>query len=113
VALPGAQDTVQVYVVTTVVEELKADAHNMRHIFPYEQLVEQGILPQGLTYAQRHAFYNCLAGKVSNTFATLTDFVNAVMADTLSNSQIGQLQAQCANALFDYQVTGLEIIDIN
>ena len=44
VQMPGVNDTVQVYVVTTIVEELNADARNMRHIFPYRYLVEQNIL---------------------------------------------------------------------
>ena len=109
VAMPGVEDTVQVVIVETVVEELQADARNMRHIFPYEQLVAQKILPTGLDHNQQRAFYSCLAGKVNNTFATLDQFVNAVMADTVSTSTIGQLEAQCADDLFDWEVEVIEV----
>ena len=71
VTMPGVEDTVQLVIVETVVEELQADARNMRHIFPYEQLVARKMLPAGLDHDQLHAFYNCLAGKVNSTFVTL------------------------------------------
>ena len=47
IQMPGVNDTVDMFVVTTIVEELDADAHNMRHIFPYDYLVGQGVLPAG------------------------------------------------------------------
>ena len=111
IAMPGMQDTVQVVIVETVVDELQADARNMRHIFPYEQMVAQKVLPAGLDRDQQRAFYNCLAGKVNNTFATLDQFVNAVMADTVDTSSIRRLQAQCAGNLFDWQITEIEVIE--
>lgn len=46
VELPGRGDTVEVYVVSTIVEELNTDPHNLRNIFPYPMLVADGILPQ-------------------------------------------------------------------
>ncbi|HIW53021.1 MAG TPA: hypothetical protein H9919_06345 [Candidatus Alistipes excrementipullorum] len=104
VQMPGVNDTVQVYVVTTIVEELNADARNMRHIFPYRYLVEQNILPAGLDRAQQHAFYNCLAGKINNRYATMDQFVDAVLADTTGMSQISVMQQQCASDLFDWTV---------
>ena len=39
VELPSRGDTVEVYVVSTIVNELNADAHNMRNIYPYPYLV--------------------------------------------------------------------------
>ncbi len=108
--MPGVNDTVQVYVVTTIVEELDADARNMRHIFPYPTLVSQNILPAGLDRAQQHAFYNCLAGKVDNTYSTMEQFVDAILADSTNQSQIAQMQLQCANELFNWTVTIDEII---
>lgn len=110
VQMPGVNDTVQVYVVATIVEELDADARNMRHIFPYPQLVSQNILPAGLDRVQQHAFYNCLASKVDNTYSTMEQFVDAILADTTSHSQIAQMQLQCANELFNWTVTIDEII---
>ena len=104
IQMPGVNDTVQVYVVTTIVEELNADARNMRHIFPYSWLVGRNILPAGLDRQQQHAFYNCLAGKVDSHFATMNQFVNALMADTTNMSQLARMQQQCASDLFDWTV---------
>lgn len=108
--MPGVNDTVQVYVVTTIVEELDADARNMRHIFPYPALVSQNILPAGLDRAQQHAFYNCLAGKVDSTYETMEQFVDAILADSTNQSQLAQMQLQCANDLFNWTVTIDEVI---
>lgn len=114
VKMPGVNDTVQVYVVTTIVKELNADARNMRHIFPYSWLVGRNILPAGLDRSQQHAFYNCLAGKVDNQYVTMNQFVSALMADTTNMSQIARLQQQCANDLFDWTVIieEEEIVDL-
>ncbi|MBR2628232.1 MAG: hypothetical protein IKD24_00965, partial [Alistipes sp.] len=49
IEMDGAQDTVDMFVLTAIVEELDADAHNMRHIYPYRYLVSEGILPDRLT----------------------------------------------------------------
>ena len=112
VEMPGANDTVQMYIVTTIVEELNTDARNMRHIFPYPYLVENNVLPAGLSRAQQNAFYNCLSQKVNNAFPNLTDFVGAVIAsDTLANSQISQMQNGCANDLFNWTVEVVEVTD--
>ena len=34
IEMPAVNDTVQVYVVTTIVDQLNADVRNMRHLFP-------------------------------------------------------------------------------
>ena len=111
IQMPGVNDTVDMVVVTTIVEELNADAHNMRHIFPYNTLVMQGILPSGLDHGQQRAFYSCLAGKVNATYWSLDQFVNAVLADTTDMSQIRQLESQCANDLFNWTVTEVNVIE--
>ena len=100
VEMPGVTDTVDMVVVTTIVDELNADARNMRHIFPYNYLVAQGVLPAGLDHDQQKAFYNCFAGKVNATYNTMSQFFNAILADTTDMSQLRQLQGQCANDLF-------------
>lgn len=109
--MAGVNDTVDMVVVTTIVEELEADARNMRHIFPYDYLVAEGVLPEGLDLEQRHAFYNCLAGKVNDTYASTMQFFNAILADTTDLSQLRQLENQCANDLFDWVVTEVDIIE--
>lgn len=112
IQMPGVNDTVQVYVVTTIVEELDTDARNMRHIYPYQYLVGNNILPSGLDRSQQNAFYNCLSQKINNTYPTVNAFVNAVMSDTTSTSQISRLQQQCAADLFDWTVEVIEVTEV-
>lgn len=111
IAMPGASDTVDVVVVSTIVDELDADARNMRHIYPYNYLVAQGVLPAGLDHEQQRAFYNCFAGKVNTTYDSMTAFFNAVVADSISMSQIRQLENECANDLFGWVITEVDIIE--
>lgn len=111
IEMPAVGDTVQVYVVTTIVEQLNTDARNMRHIFPYNNLVASNILPSGLDRVQQNAFYRCLAQKVNNTYPDVDSFVNAVIADTTSMATINQLQQQCATDLFGWQVDIVEIVE--
>ncbi|MBQ9137119.1 MAG: hypothetical protein IJX65_00600 [Alistipes sp.] len=113
IELPAVNDTVQVYVVTTIVEQLNADARNMRHLFPYNSLVENSVLPSGLDRAQQYAFYRCLARKVNNTYPTVGSFVDAMLADTTAVNTISQLQQQCAADLFGWQVDIVEIVESN
>lgn len=110
VQLPAVNDTVDMFVVTTIVDELNADAHNMRHIYPYRQLVSEGILPDRLTHDQQRSFYRCLAQKVNNYYTSLEEFVEAVIeSDTSANTQITQFQTQCAADLFNWAIEVDEI----
>ncbi len=113
IGMPGVNDTVEMVVVTAVVDELNADARNMRHIYPYPYLVAQGILPAGLDHEQQRQFYNCFAYKVNNAYQTMTQFFNAVLADTTDMSRIRQMETQCANDLFDWTVTEVEVVETN
>ena len=108
--IPSVEDTIDMFVITTIVEELNEDAHNMRHIFPYRYLVIQGMLPDKLSHEQQRAFYKCLAQKVNNNFASVEQFLNAILADTSANSQIAQFQRECANELFNWVVEIDEVI---
>lgn len=110
-AMPGVTDTVEVVVVTTIVDELNADAHNMRHLYPYNYLVAQGVLPAGLDHSQQRTFYKCFAGKVNSTYNTMSQFFHAVLADTTNKSQLRRLEAQCANDLFEWTVTEVDVIE--
>ena len=108
--IPNVDDTIDMFVITTIVEELNEDAHNMRHIFPYRYLVSQGILPDKLSHEQQRAFYKCLAQKVNNNFTSTKQFLNAILTDTTANSQISQFQSQCANELFNWVIEVDEVI---
>lgn len=111
VEMQGVDDTVDMVVVSTIVDELDADAHNMRHIYPYRALVAQGVLPAGLDHSQQKAFYTCFAGKVNAAYATTEQFFNAILADTTDQSQIRQMKSQCANDLFSWVVTEVDITE--
>lgn len=111
IEMQGVDDTIDMVVVTTIVQQLNADAHNMRHIFPYNTLVMQGVLPAGLDLGQQRSFYNCLAGKVNATYYSLDQFVNAVLADTTDLSQMRQLESQCANDLFSWVVAEVDVVE--
>ena len=82
----------------------------MRKIYPYKELVAEGILPADLDRQAQRAFYECFARKVDNNFSSVGEFFNAVLADTTSNSKIEQLQRQCASDLFDWVVEIDEVI---
>lgn len=109
VEMPAVNDTVQVYIITTIVEQLDADASNMRHLYPYRDLVAANILPDGLSRTEQNAFYRCFANCVDNTYANATQLVNAIIADTVPTSQIHQMQANCANDLFGWTVEIIEV----
>ncbi|MBQ5647744.1 MAG: hypothetical protein IIV16_01320 [Alistipes sp.] len=111
IEMPAVNDTVQVYVVTTIVEQLEAEASNMRHLYPYRDLVAANILPDGLTRAQQNAFYQCFADAVDNTYSNAEQLVNAIVADTVQTSQIAQMQNACANSLFGWTVEIIEVGD--
>ena len=80
IEMPAVNDTVQVYVVTTIVEQLDADASNMRHLYPYRDLVAANILPDGLSRSQQNSFYQCFATAVDNTYSSPLQLVNAILA---------------------------------
>ena len=109
IEMPAVNDTVQVYVVTTIVEQLAADASNMRHLYPYRDLVAANILPDGLSRGQQNAFYQCFANAVDNTYSNAEQLVNAIVADTVQTSQIAQMQSNCANELFGWTVEIIEV----
>ncbi|MBR2368276.1 MAG: hypothetical protein IKA81_06695 [Alistipes sp.] len=106
IELPGRGDTVEVYVVSMIVNELTADAHNMRNIYPYPWLVAEGILPSGLNHQAQRAFYECFASKVNSYYKSTEAFFDAIVDNTASDSVLTNMQLQCAADLFDW---GIEI----
>lgn len=44
-------------------------------------------------------------------YATMGQFFNAILADTTDQSQIRQMEAQCANDLFDWVLTDVEVVE--
>ena len=104
IEIPSVNDTVDMFVISTIVEELNEDAHNMRHLYPYRYLVSQGVLPDKLSHEQQRAFYKCFAEKVNSSYSDMNQFLNAILADTSATSQISQMQQQCASDLFNWVI---------
>lgn len=114
VQLPAVDDTLDMFVVTAIVEQLNENANNMRHIYPYHTLVKQGILPDKLSHDERHAFYKCLAQKVNNYYTSVNEFLSDVLkSDTNAQTQISKFQSECANDLFDWviEVTEVDVVE--
>lgn len=109
--MPAVDDTVTVYVVTNVASELEADVRNMRHLFPYRDMVEGGVLPSGLENAQQNAFYSCMADKINAVYGGMAPFYWALLADTATVNRVSRFQAACASDLFDWEVDIVEIFD--
>ena len=99
VAMEGMKDTVKEVVVVMIARDLDANARNMRHLFTYNDMAAQNILPVGLNHNQLNQFYTCLAEKVNARYQTMEGFINAVLADTTVTAQIRQFQQECAAAL--------------
>ena len=104
--LPGRGDTLDVYVVSPIVERLDTAPHNLRHIFPYSWLVAEGVLPAGLDKQAQRAFYDCLSQKVKRQYHTSRRFLYALMNDPNAGNAVMQMQNDCAMELFDW---GMEV----
>ena len=102
VELPSRGDTVEVYVVTTIVEALNANPHNLRNLYPYAMLVGDGILPAGLNHQALRAYYDCLSYKVRHYYPTTFAFYSAVADSPTTPDAITAMLTSCAAELFDY-----------
>ncbi len=96
VEMPGVNDTIEAVVVTTIVSDLQANHHNMRHFFPYEVLRRAGVLPADMKREHLVDFYNCLAQSVNRYFGSYEAFVYAALASSLDDAMIVKFQQQCA-----------------
>ena len=99
--------------VETVVTQLEADAHNMRHLFPYRQLGAEGILPDGMTHQQIKSYYTCLAKKVDNYYNSVEQFFGTILAGNIDSTQLGTFQRQCAADFEGVVVTEIDIVETN
>lgn len=113
IEMPSVDDTVTMVVVETVVTQLEADAHNMRHLFPYRQLVAEGILPDGMTHQQIKAYYTCLAQKVDNYYNSVEQFFGTILAGNIDSTQLGTFQRQCAADFEGVVVTEIDVVETN
>ena len=96
IEMPMVGDSVEVVVVATIVKDIKANAHNMRYLFPYPTLVSAGVLPEGLTPHQQKEYYMCLANSVDNVFGSVQSFVWGAINSSLDDMAIAYMLRDCA-----------------
>lgn len=96
IEMPMVGDSVEVVVVATIAADIKTNAHNMRHLFPYATLVDAGVLPDGLTEHQQREFYMCLAGEVDMVFGSVQNFVWGAIYSSLDDVVIARILRDCA-----------------
>ena len=99
VTYPAADDTISQVVVTSIVADITTDAHNMRHLFPYNHLVKRGILPRGMTRDQQRSYYRCLADKINDGYISMRSFLWQAMQDNVDSTRVGMYQRGCAREL--------------
>lgn len=97
--MPAMNDTVNAVVVTYVANQIAADPHNMRYIFPYDQMVGSDILPPGMNREQKRTFYACLADKVNRQWGSYSAFINQIYWGHVDSRQIAILQQECASSM--------------
>ncbi len=103
IEMPMVGDSVEMVVVAAIVTEIKASPERLRHIFTYEELVDSGILPQGLKKSQQAAFYKCFAEKVNNIYGSMQQFVWDAVYSSLDDVLIAQMMRLCAEPLWEMQ----------
>ena len=99
VTYPAVEDTISQVVVTAIVTDITTDAQNMRHLFPYNHLVRQGVLPRGMTRDQQRAYYQCLADKINNGYISMRSFLWQAMQKNVDSTRVGMFQRSCAQEL--------------
>ncbi|MFR9524025.1 MAG: hypothetical protein SNH94_05580 [Rikenellaceae bacterium] len=109
VVMPALSDTLDMWVVESIVEQLDTDASNMRYLYPYRSLVMQGVLPSGLDHTARNNFYRCLAQKVNAHFSSIETFFYAVITNSIEPNLIATMQSECATDLFDFTRQEVEL----
>lgn len=110
VTYPAVEDTISEVVVRAIVADITTDARNMRHLFPYNHLVRQGVLPRGMSHDQLKAYYQCLADKINDGYISMRSFLWQAMQERVDTTRVGRYQRSCAqelslDVLVDVQVT--------
>ncbi len=96
ILMPTLSDTIDMWVINSIVDQIDSDASNMRHLYPYRSLVMQGVLPAGLSHEDREMFYDCLSQKVNAHFDSLEAFFYAVITNSIDPNIITTMQNECA-----------------
>ena len=93
---PGANDSITTTVVGVISNYITTDARNMRYLFPYNGLVRQGVLPEGMNREHIRDFYKCMASKINSGYVSMESFLWSAMQNKIDNTVVGQIQRDCA-----------------
>lgn len=104
VEMPLVGDSVEMVIITAITSELKATPERLRHIFRYDDLVELGTLPTGLTRHQQNIFYRCLAEQINQNYGSMQSFVWDAIYSQLDDVLITQLLRHCAWPFWDVEM---------
>lgn len=96
-AMPAQSDSVESVLVETIVEQIEANYRNMRHLFPYQTLVDSQVLPAGMNRSQLLAYYTCVAQSVNNYFGSLQSFIYAALNSATDDNVIADMLQSCAS----------------
>lgn len=110
VEMPLVGDSVEMVIITAITSELKATPERLRHIFRYDDLVELGTLPAGLTRHQQNNFYRCLAERINQTYGSMQRFVWDAMYSQLDDVLIARMLQRCGSPFWDVEMN-LTIIE--
>lgn len=111
VAMPAMNDTVTMVVITTIISDVKANPHNMRHMFPYEQLVANGTLPAGMDHHQQRKFYRCLAERVNTSDAAMYNFAMDCMKGITDTTILYGYMRNCLPEVVVTETTVVETVN--
>ena len=93
---PGADDSLTVSVVGVIANYITTDARNMRYLFPYNHLVREGVLPDGMKREHIRDFYKCMASKINSGYVSMESFLWAAMQNNVDATVVGTIQRDCA-----------------
>lgn len=99
--LTGKTDTLIGFFTDCTEYTIGKDFENLPLLFPYAQLVENSILPAGLTTDQQNAFYDCLKESVKELYRTPGQFTVALFDEPGVPTELADAMQRCAA-----QVTG-------
>lgn len=98
-----APHTVSTTLIECIADNIGSQFENLRFVMPYQQLVNMGALPSGMTTAQQKAFYECLGSSASKEYSSPHRFLREITKDAsknvLEHAQMRKLIAICCEEL--------------
>lgn len=96
IEMPMMGDSVEMVILATIVTEIKASPEKMRHIFPYTYLVEEGILPSGMSRHHQEEFYRCFSESVNLYYGSIQQFIWDAFNSELDDIFVAKMLRSCA-----------------